>query len=107
MEGSNYRSAEDPFSAEGKNYHLGISSQQIAPTVLLPGDPGRVSVISREWDSWQVICVIVNCSGYARAFRVGMIARHMEGSPRPALTQEEGERIRSNRSICLSGVGVL
>lgn len=55
MRGSDYRSAEDPFSADGKNYHLGISSDQIAPTILLPGDPARVSLISEGWDRWREV----------------------------------------------------
>lgn len=55
MEGNNYRSAEDPFSTDGKNYHLAIRSDQVAPIVLLPGDPDRVSLISRGWDSWQEV----------------------------------------------------
>lgn len=46
----NYASATSPFSETGKNYHLQISADQLAPTVILPGAPDRVAVISSEWD---------------------------------------------------------
>lgn len=32
-------------------YHLKIDEGQIAPTVLLPGDPGRVPIVAAMWDT--------------------------------------------------------
>jgi uridine phosphorylase len=46
-----YTSATNPFTEDGLNYHLRIRSQDIAPTVLLPGDPDRVQLISAGWDT--------------------------------------------------------
>ncbi len=41
----------------GAIYHLGLRPEEIAPTVLLVGDPGRVKVVSRYFDrvefEWQ------------------------------------------------------
>lgn len=31
-------------------YHLAIDQGDVAPIVLLPGDPGRVPVIASCWD---------------------------------------------------------
>lgn len=50
-----FESANSPFTSEGKNYHLGINANQIASTVLLPGDPKRVNLISKEWDSYSEV----------------------------------------------------
>ncbi len=50
-----FESAENPFTEEGKNYHLGVGPQDIASTVLLPGDPGRVALISDQWDTAREI----------------------------------------------------
>jgi uridine phosphorylase len=45
-----FKSATEPFTAEGLNYHLRIGPRDIAPTVILPGDPDRVGMISAGWD---------------------------------------------------------
>lgn len=36
---------------EGKIYHLDISPSQLAPTVIIVGDPGRVDMVSKYFDS--------------------------------------------------------
>jgi uridine phosphorylase len=36
------------------NYHLRIGPDDVAPTVILPGDPGRVEMISAGWESFRV-----------------------------------------------------
>ncbi len=36
-------------------FHLKIEPGDVAPYVLLPGDPGRVPVISRFWDEFREI----------------------------------------------------
>jgi len=50
-----YQSADSPFTPEGKNYHLGIGSEDIASTILLPGDPERVAMISKDWDEFKQV----------------------------------------------------
>lgn len=50
-----FQSASAPATAEGINYHLRIGPQDIAPTVLLPGDPDRVATISAGWDSCKAV----------------------------------------------------
>ncbi len=42
--------ADRPRSATGRQYHLDVAPGDMAPTVLLPGDPGRVPVLARPWD---------------------------------------------------------
>src|SRR5258708_39861897 len=50
-----FQSASAPFTAGGVNYHLRIGPADVAPMVILPGDPDRVAMISAGWDSLQVI----------------------------------------------------
>lgn len=53
MNDPSFTSAAAPFTAEGVNYHLRIGPGDVAPTVLLPGDPARVALISAGWDSYR------------------------------------------------------
>lgn len=39
---------------EGKIYHLDISPSQLAPTVIIVGDPGRVDMVSKYFDSIEL-----------------------------------------------------
>jgi uridine phosphorylase len=45
------RGADCPVTAGGKQYHLHLGAGDLAPTVLLPGDPGRVPVLASAWDT--------------------------------------------------------
>lgn len=36
---------------KGKQYHIALGPGDIPPYVLLPGDPGRVELIARMWDT--------------------------------------------------------
>lgn len=53
MSDPSFTSAAAPFTKEGVNYHLRIGPDDVAPTVLLPGDPGRVAMISAGWDRFR------------------------------------------------------
>jgi uridine phosphorylase len=50
-----FESAEAPFTKDGLNYHLRIGPKDVAGTILLPGDPGRVKMISGQWDHAQEV----------------------------------------------------
>ncbi|GAC1473151.1 MAG: uridine phosphorylase [Chloroflexota bacterium] len=43
-------SAERPVVQGGKQYHLRVGKGDLAPAVLLPGDPGRVPILAEVWD---------------------------------------------------------
>jgi len=55
MSDPSFASASAPFTREGVNYHLRIGPDDVAPTVLLPGDPGRVAMISAGWDLFREV----------------------------------------------------
>ncbi len=50
-----FQSAAAPFTAGGLNYHLRIGPDDIAPTMILPGDPDRVGMISAGWDNFRQV----------------------------------------------------
>ncbi|MBI3343190.1 uridine phosphorylase, partial [Candidatus Gottesmanbacteria bacterium] len=35
----------------GKQYHIACKAGDVAPTILIPGDPARVGKIASLWDS--------------------------------------------------------
>ena len=55
MSNLEFESADAPFTKDGLNYHLRIGPNDVARTVLLPGDPGRVKMISEQWDDAQEV----------------------------------------------------
>ncbi|MBS3793757.1 MAG: uridine phosphorylase [Candidatus Thorarchaeota archaeon] len=46
-------SAERPETQEREQYHLEVKEGDVASSVILPGDPGRVEKISSFWDSHE------------------------------------------------------
>lgn len=42
--------ADRPTTQAGQQYHLQVAAGDMAPTVLLPGDPARVPILARAWD---------------------------------------------------------
>jgi uridine phosphorylase len=47
------RKADAPTDETGAQYHLHLSPGQIPPTVLMPGDPGRVPKMMSTWDAGE------------------------------------------------------
>jgi uridine phosphorylase len=48
------KNSEMPLQADGSVYHLNLQPQEIADTVLLVGDPGRVPTVSEKFDQIEV-----------------------------------------------------
>ena len=38
-----------------KQYHIGVSEGEVAPYVLLPGDPARVEIVASYWDEATLV----------------------------------------------------
>ncbi len=55
MTDKTYDRALSPVDDEGRYYHVRARAGEVAPFVLLPGDPGRVPRISQFWDSAREI----------------------------------------------------
>ncbi len=48
-------SAERPETRDHKQYHIEVKAEDVAESVLLPGDPQRVAKISAGWDSFKEV----------------------------------------------------
>ncbi len=48
-------SAERPATEEGVQYHIAVKRGDVAPYVLLPGDPERCEKIVKFWDEYRLV----------------------------------------------------
>src|SRR2546423_10490 len=48
---STYESAEIVKTAEGRQYHIGLAPEDVAPFCVLVGDPARATRVSKLFDS--------------------------------------------------------
>ena len=61
------------LSGEGRIYHLNIQKENIAPTIILVGDPQRVPVVSAHFDKVEFTAhkrEFVTHTGYYQGKRV-------------------------------------
>lgn len=49
------RSAARASGPGGKQYHVRVGEGELAPYVLLPGDPGRVPMLGQYWDEYTEV----------------------------------------------------
>lgn len=107
MESQQFLSAESPFTAEGKNYHLGISSKEIAKTILLPGDPARVALISEGWETHEVVGhnrEFITHTGTTQGYPVSAISTGI-GNPAMATVVESLARMGATTFIRVGTTG--
>src|ERR1700694_5619970 len=72
-------------------YHLKISPGDVAPYVLLPGDPGRVPVISKLWDEARHIATsreYVTHTGVYKGVPISCTSTGI-GAPSTSIAMEE------------------
>jgi len=65
------------LSGEGRIYHLNIQKENIAPTIILVGDPQRVPVVSAHFDKVEFTAhkrEFVTHTGYYQGKRVSVIS---------------------------------
>ncbi|MCG2430345.1 nucleoside phosphorylase [Aequorivita xiaoshiensis] len=54
MQLESIKSSELILTPEGKIYHLNLAPSELAPTIITVGDPGRVEMVSKYFDSIEV-----------------------------------------------------
>jgi uridine phosphorylase len=72
-------------------YHLGIEPGDIAPIVLLPGDPGRVAVIAAHWEEARHVATnreYVTWTGVYRGVPISCTSTGI-GAPSTSIAMEE------------------
>lgn len=47
--------SDRPAGAGGRAFHIGVTADQVAPWVLLPGDPKRCAFIASTWDDARLV----------------------------------------------------
>ena len=48
--GDDFHSAEQPVTDDGRQYHIGLAPGEVAPSILLVGDPDRADRVSQLFD---------------------------------------------------------
>ena len=109
MTKTNFQSAAAPFTAAGLNYHLRIGPDDIAPTVLLPGDPDRVALISAGWDTFREVGhnrEFVTHTGRLQAEPISAISTGI-GNPAMATVVESLARLGSKTLLRVGTTGCI
>lgn len=109
MTNIDFQSASAPFTAEGVNYHLRIGPKDIAPTVLLPGDPGRVALISAGWDNFREVGrnrEFVTHTGQIQNVPISAISTGI-GNPAMATVVESLTRLGANTLLRVGTTGCI
>ncbi len=79
----------------GIQYHIRAQEGDVAPYVLLPGDPGRVEVIASGWDSFHKVAANREYTTYTGVYKGMPISCTSTGigAPSTAIALEELARI--------------
>ena len=74
-----------------RQYHLAIDEGDVAPIVLLPGDPGRVAVIASRWDEARHVATNREYVTYTGIYRGAPISCTSTGigAPSTSIAVEE------------------
>jgi uridine phosphorylase len=99
--------AEDP--SEEEQYHLEVAPGDVADSVLLPGDPGRVEKITDEWDEAEVVAdhrEYRTATGTYDDTPISVTSTGI-GSPSTAIAVEELARVDADTFIRVGSTGAI
>ncbi len=88
-------------------YHLAIDEGDIAPIVLLPGDPGRVPIIASHWDAARHVATnreYVTYTGVYRGTPISCTSTGI-GAPSTSIAMEELARCGARTFIRVGTAG--
>lgn len=98
---------DDPL--EDVQYHLELREGDVAPTVLLPGDPDRVAVITEAWDEADLIAShreYRTATGAVDDTPISVTSTGI-GSPSAAIAVEELARVGADTFIRVGSCGAI
>jgi uridine phosphorylase len=104
-----WESASRPETADQMQYHIGLRPGDIAPTVLLPGDPDRATLISKLWDSSKNMArkrSYVTYTGIYKNTRISTTSTGI-GCPATAIAIEELATIGAKTFIRVGSSGAI
>jgi uridine phosphorylase len=90
-------------------YHVRLSPGDVAPAVLLPGDPGRVEVVASLWDEARHVASnreYVTFTGTYRGVPISCTSTGI-GSPSTAIAMEEVARVGATTFLRIGTCGSL
>ncbi len=103
------KSAEIPETEEGLQYHLMVKPGDVAPYVLLPGDPERVLRIVKYWDEAKHIAShreFVTYTGKYKGVPISATSTGI-GAPSTAIVIEELLRVGAHTFIRVGTTGAV
>jgi len=104
-----FSSAQRPETAERMQYHIRLKEGDIAPYVLLPGDPDRVKVIASFWDESRFLGRHREYNSYTGKYRgvpISSVSTGM-GAPAAAIAVEELANIGARTFIRVGSTGAI
>ena len=102
-------SAAIPQTEEGKQYHIHCKPGDVAPYVLLPGDPGRVYRIAKYWDEKREVAKhreYVTFTGKYKGAPISATSTGI-GGPAAAIAVEELLRVGAHTFIRVGTTGAI
>jgi uridine phosphorylase len=101
--------AKNPTQKGGKMYHIQCRKGDLAPYVLLPGDPGRVEKIAKVWDDYKEVAYhreFHSVTGHYHNVLISCLSTGI-GSPSTAIAVEEAARIGCHTFIRVGSTGAI
>ncbi len=102
-------SASIPQTREGKQYHIACKPGDVAPYVLLPGDPDRVPKIAKYWDNSRRVASHREYVTYTGTYKGAPISATSTGigGPAAAIALEELLRVGAHTFIRVGTTGAI
>jgi len=100
-------SADDP--REDEQYHLEVREEEVADSVLLPGDPDRVETIVEGWDDHTVVAdhrEYRTATGTHEGTPISVTSTGI-GSPSAAIAVEELARVGADTLVRVGSCGAI
>jgi uridine phosphorylase len=104
-----WKSASRPETADKVQYHIGLKPTDIAPSVLLPGDPTRAKLISELWDKARQVGnkrTYLTFTGFYKKVPITTTSTGI-GCPSTAIAIEELAAIGANTLIRVGSSGAI
>ncbi|MFA5051112.1 MAG: nucleoside phosphorylase [Patescibacteria group bacterium] len=101
--------AKMPAQPSGAQYHINCKKGDLAPFVLLPGDPGRVAKVANLWDKKKEIAnhrEYHSMTGEYNGTKISCLSTGI-GSPSTAIAVEEAARIGCHTFIRIGTTGAI
>ena len=102
-------STKNPLGKGGCQYHIGCRQGDLAPYILLPGDPGRVLKITENWKKKKQIAFnreYRSITGYFKNVKISCLSTGI-GAPSTAIAIEEAARLNVKTLIRVGSTGAI